>query len=101
MLVARGVPAALPGAQPTGEGADIEDFGEQGFVQPGPASRDPPDRRAEVGAIEGKPDAMPQLHDLIFGEAGVGARGAGLGTGIAFLDAFSQSVVPVPRCLGM
>ena len=70
------------------------------LVEAGAAGDDPADRRAKVGAVEVKADALAELIDRLLGEAGVGAGGAGLGAGIAFLDTSLQRVVRVPGCLG-
>jgi hypothetical protein len=47
---------------------------------------------ADVGAVEIETNTLGQVLDHIFAQAGIGTGCAGLGTGVALLDATQQSV---------
>jgi hypothetical protein len=58
-------------------------------------------RQADVRAVEIEPDALPELLDHLLGQAGIGACGAGLRAGIAFVDAADQRLADVAPHVGM
>jgi hypothetical protein len=52
-------------------------------------------RQADVRAVEIEPDALLELLDHLLGQAGIGACGAGLRAGVAFVDTADQSLADV------
>ena len=55
----------------------------------------------DVRAVEIEPDALLQLLDHLLGEAGIGAGGASLSAGVAFVDAADQRLADAAPHVGM
>jgi hypothetical protein len=58
-------------------------------------------RRADIGAVQVEPDALPQLVNHRFREARIRARGAGLSATVAFFDASQELVGRASLNVGM
>lgn len=71
------------------------------LVAAGPASADPAGRKADVGAVEIEPDALPKLRDHLLGQARVSAGRAALGAAVTFLDAANERVIGVASNVGV
>jgi hypothetical protein len=101
MLVVISVPRALLTAAParlsTGFNDATRDLGLEGSL-PG---KDLSGRHADIGAVEVEAHAAPQVRDHVFGETGVGTRGAGLDTVEAGIDTALERVAVERRRLRM
>jgi uncharacterized protein YidB (DUF937 family) len=87
-----GVLGTFVAAGAAGFGADL-DGGTQDFdVGPGAAGTHGPGGGTNVRAVKVQSNALSKFLDHFLTEAGVGAAGTSLGTGVALLDAFQQGV---------
>jgi len=93
MFMHAGVLLTLVGATAAGGGAHAEHPAHDFVVRARAAGRDAAHDVADVGAIQVQTDALGQFLHHAFGQAGVGARRAGLGAGVAFFDTADQGVI--------
>jgi hypothetical protein len=90
MLMVVGVVLALLGAGATSRRACLQAGSRSRYVELCLAGHDATRRDAHVTAVQAQSDAAYEHRDVVFAEAGIGARGTRLGTGEARLDAFEQ-----------
>ncbi len=93
VLVHFGVARTFLGAEFAGGRARLDHLAQQILIRPGATGSQTSRHLAYVGAIHVEPDALPELIDHLLGQAGVGARDAGLGAGVTFVDAANEGVV--------
>jgi hypothetical protein len=101
MLVVLRVPVAFVRAEAAGEGAGFEQRANEFFVGAGSARRNRSHGQAEVGAIEIKTNALPQLRDAALSDAGVGAGNAALSAIVALFDTAYQRIIGLAFDIGV
>ena len=101
MLMIAGMPLALLRAHAASLGASLQRHGDDLLV--GARASRPQRARgnADIGAVEVEADALTKLGHHVLGEASVGAGGAALSTGVAFLDTADEGLVHVALNAGM
>jgi hypothetical protein len=93
MLMHTGVLFAFVRAKPARRRTNMKHASNHFFVEAGTARGEPAGDAADIGTIQIEPDALGERLDLFLCEAGIGARGTRLGTGVAFLNAADQHVI--------
>ena len=101
MLVMLRMLPAFVRTQPAGDRAGVKKRRQHLDVMTRPTSPDRARRGAKVGAVEVQPNALAELREPLLCEAGVGAGGACLCAGIAFLDAAEQRAILAASNVGM
>ena len=81
---------ALVATEPTCLHACLEQGAKQRRLERGLARHDSPGSGADVGAVQVKADTAHEHLNIPLAKAGVGARGAGLGTVCAGADTLDQ-----------
>jgi hypothetical protein len=92
---------ALIGAHPAGGAAGLNHLGKDLLIRAGAARTDRARGKADVRAVKSQPDALFETLDILLGQAGVGARCAGLGARITFLDTAQQRIRVFTANVGM
>jgi hypothetical protein len=90
MLHVLGVPLALFAANATRLGASLDDRSRDANVERRLAAENVSGRRAHVRAVEVQADAADERLDVVFTEARVRARGAGLGAVVTGFDTAAE-----------
>jgi hypothetical protein len=101
MLVMGSMAGTFLATQPTDGCAKFQRPADDLFIGARPARCHAASHIANIGAIEVKPDALPQVCDIRFGYTRIGARGADLSTGVTFLDAADQCIIGAASHVGV
>jgi len=88
-----GVPLALCGTRPACCLAGRKHGAENLLVRPGPSRRNRTRREARIRAVEIEADALRELWNHVFAEAGIGADDASLSARVALFYAADHGIV--------
>jgi hypothetical protein len=101
VLVLPRVALALLSAHLAGGGAELKHLPQDLFIGAGAPRRERAGGSTYIGTVEVEPDALLELLDHLLGEAGIGARGTGLGAGVTFIDAADQGLADAASHIGV
>lgn len=96
-----GMARALLSARLTGGRTNLENAPQDLLVGARPPRRQGASGRADIRTVEIETDALPEVLDHLFGQAGIGTGGARLRAGVTIFDAAHQGLAHVALHVGV